>query len=247
MKIAIKTAAVCSLLALAACGAKAVNQDTGIDSKPLTDLEAQVWIDPNGCQHWFIDDGVEGYLSPRRQRDGRPFCDATAARGGTESAPRTTMAVAIWTDQRGCQHWVSDHGAPGYMSERISRAGTPVCNGSAQPTDIGTLPLSADGLFDTNKAVLRPAARAMLDDFGEKMRRLGKSRLRITGHTDSQGSASYNQDLSERRAAAVAAYMQSKFGAVSETQGRGEASPVADNTTLQGRQTNRRVDIEVLD
>jgi OOP family OmpA-OmpF porin len=247
MNIVRKTATLAGLLALAACGAKAVNEDTGLDSKPLSDLKAQIWVDPNGCQHWFIDDGVEGYLSPRRNRDGTPICDASKSRGGVASASLTTMAVAIWTDQRGCQHWVSDHGAPGYMSERISRTGRPVCKGSPEPSEIGTLTLSADGLFDTGKADLRPKARTVLDEFGEKMQQLGKKRLQIIGHTDSQGSASYNQDLSERRAKAVAAYMQSQFGVTSQTAGQGETSPVADNATQQGRQANRRVDIAVLD
>lgn len=49
-------------------------QDFGFDRKPLGELQAGVWIDPNGCDHWIIDDGVEGYLSPRLQADGTPVC-----------------------------------------------------------------------------------------------------------------------------------------------------------------------------
>jgi len=55
--------------------------DFGIDRKPLSRLVAGIWIDPAGCQHWIIDDGVEGYLSARMQPDGTPVCDAIAPPG----------------------------------------------------------------------------------------------------------------------------------------------------------------------
>ncbi len=48
--------------------------DTGVDGGPLKDGEAQLWTDPDGCQHWVIDDGVEGFMSPRLNRDGTPRC-----------------------------------------------------------------------------------------------------------------------------------------------------------------------------
>lgn len=49
-------------------------RDGGLDSKNLKHLKAGIWIDPNGCQHWIIDDGVEGYLSQRLLRNGKPLC-----------------------------------------------------------------------------------------------------------------------------------------------------------------------------
>ncbi|MFQ6550033.1 hypothetical protein AADZ90_018960 [Aestuariibius sp. 2305UL40-4] len=45
---------------------------------PLQDLQAGIWVDPNGCDHWIIDDGVEGYLSQRLDRSGRPVCSGIA-------------------------------------------------------------------------------------------------------------------------------------------------------------------------
>jgi hypothetical protein len=48
--------------------------DHGIDSKPLSQLEAQVWVDPEGCDHLIIDDGVESYMNPRLHADGTPVC-----------------------------------------------------------------------------------------------------------------------------------------------------------------------------
>ncbi|MEL6679377.1 MAG: hypothetical protein AAFQ51_11770 [Pseudomonadota bacterium] len=48
--------------------------DRGIDAHRLSDMRASIWVDPFGCEHWFIDDGVEGYLTNRLNRDGTPRC-----------------------------------------------------------------------------------------------------------------------------------------------------------------------------
>ncbi|MGB3245587.1 MAG: hypothetical protein WBB25_13715 [Sulfitobacter sp.] len=52
--------------------------DRGFDSKHLSQLQAGIWVDPNGCDHWIIDDGVEGYLSARLDRRGKPVCSGIA-------------------------------------------------------------------------------------------------------------------------------------------------------------------------
>ncbi len=52
--------------------------DRGIDTKHLSQLEAGIWVDPNGCDHWIIDDGVEGYLSARLDKYGKPVCSGIA-------------------------------------------------------------------------------------------------------------------------------------------------------------------------
>ncbi|MFZ5962026.1 hypothetical protein ACOXXX_03665 [Thalassococcus sp. BH17M4-6] len=48
------------------------------DRDDLSGMQAGVWIDPNGCDHWIIDDGVEGYLSARLDKYGKPVCSGTA-------------------------------------------------------------------------------------------------------------------------------------------------------------------------
>ena len=52
--------------------------DRGTDAKDLSQLQAGIWVDPNGCDHWIIDDGVEGYLSARLDRFGKPVCSGVA-------------------------------------------------------------------------------------------------------------------------------------------------------------------------
>ena len=49
-----------------------------VDSKDLSQLQAGIWVDPNGCDHWIIDDGVEGYLSARLDKYGKPVCSGIA-------------------------------------------------------------------------------------------------------------------------------------------------------------------------
>lgn len=62
---------------LAGCEAGQGIADGGIDSKFLIDGVANIWVDPDGCQHWYIDDGIEGYMTPRLNRDGTPKCQDT--------------------------------------------------------------------------------------------------------------------------------------------------------------------------
>jgi hypothetical protein len=52
--------------------------DTGFDKKNLSQLKAGIWVDPEGCDHWIIDDGVEGYLSARLDDYGKPICSGAA-------------------------------------------------------------------------------------------------------------------------------------------------------------------------
>jgi len=53
-------------------------QDRGTDADGLTQMRAGIWVDPNGCDHWIIDDGVEGYLSARLDPMGKPVCSGVA-------------------------------------------------------------------------------------------------------------------------------------------------------------------------
>jgi OmpA-OmpF porin, OOP family len=107
---------------------------------------------------------------------------------------------------------------------------------------------AADTFFDVDKAVLKPEARAKLDDLVSKTAGINLEVIIAVGHTDSDGSDSYNQRLSVRRSEAVKAYLVSKGVERNRvyTEGKGEKQPVADNKTREGKAKNRRVEIEVV-
>ncbi|CAN0460821.1 unnamed protein product, partial [Ectocarpus fasciculatus] len=92
----------CGALALTACGELSADKafDRGPDSKDLLDLQAGIWVDPNGCDHWIIDDGLEGYLSARLDRKtGKPVCSGVAAPTQTrlavsDQSPTDTLTTA---------------------------------------------------------------------------------------------------------------------------------------------------------
>ena len=106
--------------------------------------------------------------------------------------------------------------------------------------------IQADALFDFDKSVLRPDGKKSIDGALAKLGGVDLEMIIATGHTDSVGTDKYNQKLSERRAAAVKDYLVSKGipSAKITTIGKGESQPVATNKTAEGRQKNRRVDIE---
>ena len=70
----LRLVAVLGLSALSAACAKDTTRDQGPDSHDLNTMAATIWIDPDGCKHWIIDDGVEGYMSPVLKVDGLPDC-----------------------------------------------------------------------------------------------------------------------------------------------------------------------------
>jgi outer membrane protein OmpA-like peptidoglycan-associated protein len=105
----------------------------------------------------------------------------------------------------------------------------------------------SDVLFDTARADLKPGAREKLSRVVGIVLSHPGLRMDVEGHTDSVGSDSYNQQLSERRAASVRSYLVTAGVAPTAvaTAGRGESSPVASNATAAGRQQNRRVELLV--
>ena len=102
-------------------------------------------------------------------------------------------------------------------------------------------------LFDYNSAGLRSASRTSLQEMADVFAKYPDTTIRVEGHADSTGSASYNQRLSERRAYSVSSYLEN-LGVRSsriDTVGYGESQPRASNNTASGRQLNRRVEIHV--
>jgi outer membrane protein OmpA-like peptidoglycan-associated protein len=102
-------------------------------------------------------------------------------------------------------------------------------------------------LFDYDSDVLRAPARQNLSSMAASLDKYPGTDLLIVGHTDAQGSDSYNMTLSERRAASAANYLVSQgvSRARLRSTGRGESEPVASNESETDRQKNRRVEIAI--
>ena len=100
--------------------------------------------------------------------------------------------------------------------------------------------------FDFDKATIRPETTSIIADIAKTLKVNPAWTILIKGHTDSIGDKAYNLKLSEQRAAAVKAYLVSKFGIDPNrltTSGVGMSEPKASETTLQGRKINRRVEL----
>jgi OOP family OmpA-OmpF porin len=127
-------------------------------------------------------------------------------------------------------------------------APAPAAAPAPAPAAASKVTYAADAFFDFDKAVLKPEGKAKLDDLTSKVKDINLEVIIAVGHTDSVGADAYNQGLSVKRAEAVKAYLVSKGieGNRVYTEGKGEAQPVADNKTKEGRAKNRRVEIEVV-
>lgn len=108
--------------------------------------------------------------------------------------------------------------------------------------------LPAGVTFETDSAEINPSFRAPLRDVAGTLNAYPESYIDVIGHTDNTGSPQYNQDLSVRRAEAVANELT--FRGVNPARiaayGLGETQPVASNATPEGRAQNRRVEIRVI-
>ena len=105
--------------------------------------------------------------------------------------------------------------------------------------------------FDTNKDTIKSRSFPLLDEVAAALNANPQiTKLRVEGHTDDRGSERYNQDLSERRAAAVVKYL-TDTGKVDasrlSSKGYGESTPIADNATTAGRDQNRRVEFTIVE
>ena len=116
---------------------------------------------------------------------------------------------------------------------------------NARQTERGMVVTLGDVLFDSGRAQLEGRSAPTINKLAEFLKRNPQRSASIEGHTDSQGGTEANQDLAGRRAVTVkdALLQQGVPGERLSTRSLGETSPVADNSTVVGRQMNRRVEV----
>lgn len=185
---------------------------------------------------------------------------AKAKKGAVIGGVAGAIAGAIIGNNRG--HHSSKRGATvgvlaggaagaiiGAMMDRQERELRQIQGVDVVRTSPGELKVTVknDVLFDYDSAGLRSASRAALRDMADVFDKYPGTTIMVQGHTDSTGSASYNQLLSERRADSVANYLENLGvrGSRIDAEGFGESTPRATNGSASGRQLNRRVEIHI--
>jgi outer membrane protein OmpA-like peptidoglycan-associated protein len=115
------------------------------------------------------------------------------------------------------------------------------------PDDRLVVGMTSSTAFDVDSAEIKPGFYSTMDKISAIVNKYGKTRLDIAGHTDDTGTVEHNQDLSERRAAAVESYLLAEqvIPQRLSSAGFGELRPIAGNDTDYGRTLNRRVEITI--
>jgi OOP family OmpA-OmpF porin len=191
-----------------------------------------------GCLHttrWTSDMGECG-KPPVMDSDGDGVTD------DKDKCPGTPKGVKV--DSVGCPLDSDGDGVPDYLDK---------CPGTPKGAKVDSRGCEIIGkivipgiLFAFDKADLKDTAKTKLDDAAAQITaNKNVKSVTATGYTDSTGPEAYNQGLSERRANAVKAYLEGKGVSNVTAVGKGEADPVADNSTKEGRAQNRRVEIDV--
>ncbi len=172
---------------------------------------------------------------------------------GVDKCPNTLAGVKV--DANGCPLDSDFDGVPDGTDKcpgtpRGSKVDANGCPEAAQlfTPEKKTLVLK-DVNFETNSAKLTADSKLTLDKVAESLKAYPDVRVEIGGHTDEQGDATHNYQLSQQRAQAVMDYLQARGvdGSQLKAKGYGEKNPVASNDTKEGRAENRRVELKKID
>ena len=167
--------------------------------------------------------------------------DAAAA-ASAEAADHAEVAANAQADADAARAQAASAAA------EASKLRTAMAELQLKQTQLGATLVLQDVVFETGKADLKPGAGERLRPLASYLQANPNVKVQIDGHTDAQGSDSYNQQLSESRAGAVRAALASMGvdGTRITAIGHGKAEPVADNKTPAGRQQNRRVEVTLV-
>lgn len=202
-----------------------------LEVSPGTDLATTVFYGPLAAARYTVLLPLCGYALDV------PVVGADAA---------GSAIVTALTAARGRASITPSLGSPAELATYITAADESV-EARTTTKDV-TVTLAADVLFDFDSDTLTTRADASLAQLGKQLTELGGGALTIVGHTDDVGSASYNLDLSKRRAAAVHRRLGQLASLASyqvSVDGKGKDQPRAVGTSEQARAANRRVELTI--
>ncbi|MEZ5558740.1 MAG: OmpA family protein [Pseudomonadales bacterium] len=139
-------------------------------------------------------------------------------------------------------------GVGAYMDQQENKLRQELAGTGVSVTRIGddiVLNMPGNITFDVNQAAINSNFYPVLNSVAKVVKEYDKTLIDVAGHTDSTGTVAYNMDLSQRRAASVSDYLRSQGVDPMRVyaQGYGPHYPVADNSTVEGRAQNRRVEL----
>ena len=167
--------------------------------------------------------------------------DARATQAGNAAKMADEKAVAAQGSAEGAKQ--AADGARTFAQQGIDHLGQTV-----DSMNKFQMAKSESVLFAFNSDVLTAEGKMQLDDLGNQAKGMNRYAIEVQGFTDKSGAATYNEELSQRRAQAVARYLANNFQIpVREISvlGSGYASPVADDKSRDGRKMNRRVEVRL--
>ena len=233
------------------------------DSKDMCpDTPPGVRVDEFGCPLDTDNDGVPDYLDKcsntpigvKVDKDGCPLdADGDSVPDYIDKCSNTPAGVMV--DANGCPLDKDEDGIADYLDKcPKTPKGTEVdsigCTVKKEvvKTKIKKVVLNGDTNFEFDKATLLPNAYPVLDSLAVTMKENPDFKWVVEGHTDAIGSASYNMNLSRRRARAVVDYLISRGADRNDLEvvPYGESQPIATNKTQEGRAMNRRVEIKLI-
>lgn len=189
------------------------------------------------------------YLATRHAQAGEARIAETRARQEVARAQQDRDKILLAARERETQNAQTQAAAAQSQAAAaqsdLARAKQELADLQAKQTDRGLVLTLGDVLFDTGRATLKPGADRTIDRLAQALKDNPNTKVQIEGHTDSVGGDDYNMALSERRAEAVSDALRMR-GVPSdryEAKGLGKDFPVASNSTAEGRQQNRRVEI----
>jgi len=184
----------------------------------------------------------------RLEAEKRTTAQSTLVQERTQdlSETRTALAVSERSGQATAEQLAAEQKARLEAEKRASEAQAALAQLAAIREDERgmTITLSGSVLFRSNEATLMPGAESRLDQVVDALATSSDRNVVVEGYTDSEGSDTYNLDLSQRRADAVRDYLVHRGYPAGRVQARGigEEHPIADNGTTEGRANNRRVE-----
>lgn len=232
-----------------------------LDECPNTPIEAKGFIDEKGCMLDSDNDGVPDYMDecPNTKTEEREFVNEKGCIDDTDGdgvpdymdeCPNTKPEEREFVNEKGCIDDTDGDGVPDYCDKcptvagDISNDGCPIVKKEVR----NLLKKAMQGIqFETGKASIKKKSYPLLNQIAQIFIDNPEYQIEVQGHTDNVGNAKMNQDLSERRAAAVMKYLVE--AGVDENRmtshGYGDTMPIESNATAKGRTLNRRVEFVI--